>query len=148
VPAREGQLRPPAPISVAQAQERALSAARETVLRETERRNQLELDRLREQSDRYAEDCLLEAREALARARGGWEEARTRLAGVEDGTERARARAAIERADREHRRRLAALRAEEEARYGAKDRSLAELGTRAKVVDRRALVGTAYFWLT
>jgi hypothetical protein len=148
VPAREGQLRPPAPISVAHAQERALSAARETVLRETERRNQLELDRLREQSDRYAEDCLLEAREALARARAGWEEARTRLAGVEDGTERARARAAIERADREHRRRLAALRAEEEARYGAKDRSLAELGTRAKVVDRRALVGTAYFWLT
>jgi hypothetical protein len=77
-----------------------------------------------------------------------WEEARTRLAGLEDGTERARARAAIERAEREHRRRLAALRTEEERRYGVKDRSLAELGARAKVVDRRALVGTAYFWLT
>ena len=148
VPAREGQLRPPAAISVAHAQERALSAARESLLREAERRNQLELDRLREQVDCYAEDCLLEAREALARARASWEEARRRLAGIEDGTERARARAAIERADREHRRRLAALRTEEESRYGLKDRSLAELGTRAKVVDRRALVGTAYFWLT
>jgi len=147
VPAREGQLRPPAAISVAHAQERALSAAREGLLREAERRNQHELDRLREQADRYAEDCLLEAREALTRARASWEEARSALAGLEDGPERARARAAIERAEREHRRRLAALRNEEETRYGGKDRSLAELGARAKVVDRRALVGTAYFWL-
>ena len=148
VPAREGQPRPPAPVSVAQAQEQALAAARETLLREAERRNQLELDRMREQADRYAEDCLLEAREALARARAAWEEARTRLTGVEDGTERARARAAIERAERDHRRKLAALRAEEETRYALKDRTLAELAARAKVVDRRALVGTAYFWLS
>ncbi|HEY1907899.1 MAG TPA: SNF2-related protein [Myxococcaceae bacterium] len=148
VPAREGQLRPPAAISVANAQEQALTAAREGLLREAGRRNQLELDRLREQADRYAEDCLLEAREALARARAGWEEARSRLAGLEEGTERARARAAIERAEREHRRRLAALRNEEETRYGLKDRALADLAARGKVVDRRALVGTAYFWLS
>ncbi|HVP59602.1 MAG TPA: SNF2-related protein [Myxococcaceae bacterium] len=148
VPAREGQLRPPAPISVAHAQEQALSAARESLLRATERRSQLALDRLREQADRYAEDCLLEAREALARTRASWEEARARLGGLEDGTERARARAAIERAERDHRRRLAALRNEEETRYGLKDRTLGELATRAKVVDRRALVGTAYFWLS
>jgi len=31
---------------------------------------------------------------------------------------------------------------------GSLSLTLAELGTRAKVVDRRALVGTAYFWLT
>jgi len=148
VPAREGQLRPPAAVSVAHAQERALSAAREGLLREAERRNQLELDRLREQADRYAEDCLLEARELLARARASWEEARLRLAGLDDATERARARAAMERADREHRRRLAALRTEEETRYSLKDRSLAALALRGKVVDHRALVGTAYFWLT
>ncbi len=148
VPAREGQLRPPAPVSVAQAQERALAAAREALLRETERRGQLELDRLREQADRYAEDCLLEAREAVARARAAWEEARARLGGLEDATERARARATIERAERDHRRRLAALRNEEETRYGLKDRTLADLAARAKVVDRRALVGTAYFWLS
>jgi hypothetical protein len=147
VPAREGQPRPPGPVSVAPAQERALAAARETFLREVERRTQLELDRLREQAHRYAEDCLLEPREALARAHAAWAEARARLAGLEDGTERARGRAAIERAEREHRRRLAALRAEEETRYGFKDRTLADLATRAKVVDRRALVGTAYFWL-
>jgi superfamily II DNA or RNA helicase len=148
VPAREGQLRPPAAISVARAQETALASARETLLREAERRSQLELDRLREQADRYAEDCLLEAREALGRARTAWDEARARLAGVEDGTERARARAAIQRAERDHRRKLSALRGEEETRYGLKDRALAELTTRAKVVERRALVGTAYFWLS
>jgi hypothetical protein len=147
VPAREGQLRPPAAVSVAHAQERALSTAREALLREAERRNQLELDRLREKADRYAEDCLLEPRETLARARSSWEEARLRLAGLEDATERARARAAIERAAREHRRRLAALRTEEESRYGLKDRALAELAVRGKVADHRALVGTAYFWL-
>ena len=148
VTAREGQLRPPVAVSVAHAQERALAVAREGLLREVERRNQLELDRLREQADRYAEDCLLEAREALARARASWEEARARLGGLQDGTERARARAAIERAEREHRRRLAALRTDEETRYGLKDRALAELAGRAKVVDRRALVGSAYFWLS
>ncbi|HZX42426.1 MAG TPA: ATP-dependent helicase, partial [Myxococcaceae bacterium] len=141
-------LRTPAPISVAHAQERALAAARESLLREVERRNQLELDRLREQADRYAEDCLLEPREALAKARASWEEARARLSGLEDATERARARAAVQRAERDHRKRLAALRNEEETRYGLKDRTLAELATRAKVVDRRALVGTAYLWLS
>jgi superfamily II DNA or RNA helicase len=148
LPAREGQLRPPVAVSVARSQEAALAAAREALLREAERRNQLELDRLREKADRYAEDCLLEAREALARARTAWEEARARLPGVEDGTERARARAAIERAERDLRRRLSVLRSEEETRYGLKDRALAELAARAKVVDRRALVGTAYFWLS
>src|SRR5215831_5540179 len=122
--------------------------ARETFLRDAERRTQLERDRLREQADRYAEDCLLELREAVARSRAAWEEARTRLAGLEDPTERARARAAIERAERDHRRRLAALRNEEETRYALKDRALAELAARAKVVDRRALVGTAYLWLS
>jgi superfamily II DNA or RNA helicase len=148
VPAREGQPRPPASVSVARFQESALATARDTLLRDAERRTQLELDRLREQADRYAEDCLLELREAAARARAAWEEARTRLAGLEDGTERARARAAIERAERDHRRRLAALRNEEETRYGVKDRTLAKLGARGKVVDRRVLVATAYVWLS
>jgi superfamily II DNA or RNA helicase len=147
LPAREGQPRPPAAVSVAVDQERALVAAREALLCEMERRSQRELDRQREQAHRYAEDCLLEHREALEEARLGWEAARARLPAAEDPTERARARAAAERAEREFRRKLATLRREEDTRYALKDRSLAALAERARVSDRRALVGTAYFWL-
>jgi len=39
------------------------------------------------------------------------------------------------------------LRQEEEARYLAKDRALAELSTRARVQDSRTALGTAYFWV-
>ena len=147
VPAREERPRPPAAVSVAADQERALAAARETLLREAERRSQAELDRQREQSHRYTEDCLLEHREAAEQARGAWEEARTHLAGAEEPTERAKARAGAERAEREFRRKVAVLRREEEARYAAKDRALAALGERARVSERRVLVGTAYLWL-
>ncbi len=91
--------------------------------------------------------CSRPAKRWPGRARPGRRRGRGST-GVEDGTERARARAAIERAERDHRRTLAALRAEEETRYALKDRTLAELAARAKVVDRRALVGTAYFWLS
>jgi hypothetical protein len=83
----------------------------------------------------------------MERARAVWEEARTHLPGVEEPTERARARAAAERAEREFRRKLAVLRREEDTRYTVKDQALAALGERAKVADRRALVGTAYLRL-
>ena len=147
VPAREGPPGAPAAVSVAADQERALSAAREALLREAERRSQAELDRQREQSHRYAEDCLLEHREAADQARAAWEEARAHLATLEEPTERARGRAMAERAEREYRRKLAVLRREEETRYALKDKALAALGERARVGDRRALAGTAYFWL-
>ena len=67
---------------------------------------------------------------------------------AEEPTERARARAAAERAEREFRRKLATLRKEEDTRYAVKDRALAALAERARVGDRRALVGTAYLWLS
>ena len=109
LPASEGQLRAPAAVTVTAAQERALDAARAELLREAERESARALDAARERADRYAEDCLLEAREAVEKARGEWAHARTRLLPVEEPTERARARGDAERAERAYRRALAAL---------------------------------------
>jgi len=147
IPAVETPARATAPISVAGTQERSLLAAREELLRGAERRNQHELDRQREQADRYAEDCLLEPRQAVERARARWEEARGQLAQLEDPTERARARAAIDRSEREYRRRQAALRSEEDSCYAKKDAAVAALTARSRVTESRTLIGTAYFWL-
>ena len=147
LPAAEGQLRPPAAVSVTEAQERALAEARAELLREAERRSARALDAARERADRFAEDCLLEAREAVESARAAWSEARSRLGAVEEATERAAARGQAERAEREYRRALTSLHREEDARYAAKDRELDELRARARVEESRSPVGTAYFWL-
>ena len=74
---------------------------------------------------------------------------RSRLAvlAVADPAERAKARASAERLEREYRRRLLQLRQAEEQRYTEKDRTLAALSQKAKVVVQRALVATAYFWI-
>jgi superfamily II DNA or RNA helicase len=147
MPAREGQLGSPAAVSVTLAQERALDAARAELVRESERRSARALDAARERADRYAEDCLLEARQAVEKARQAWSVARTQLHPLEEPTERARARSQAERAERDYRRALAALHQEEDARYAAKDRELAELAARARVQESRTAVGTAYFWI-
>jgi ERCC4-related helicase len=149
LPARVEAQRKPPPISVTVAQEQALAAAREELVRAAERRSALELDLARERADRYAEDCLLEPRQAVEKAREAWEAARRAVTQepAEDGPERVRARAHAERMEREYRKRLASLRHEEERRYAEKDRSLAQLAQKAKVVDKRGLIATAYFWL-
>jgi superfamily II DNA or RNA helicase len=147
LPAREGRPSSPAAVSVTAAHERALDAARAELVGAAERRSARALDAARERADRYAEDCLLEAREAVEKARRAWSEARAALGPLEDSTERAHARSHAERAEREYRRSVAALRHEEEVRYAAKDKELAELSARARVRDSRAALGTAYFWL-
>ena len=147
LPAEEGQLRPPSAVSVSGAQERALADAREELLRDAERRGARALDAARERADRFAEDCLLEARQAVDSARMDWSQARAQLASVEEATERAAARAQAERAEREYRRALTSLHREEDARYAAKDRELDELRARARVEELRSPVGTAYFWI-
>ncbi len=147
LPATEGQPRAPAAVSVTAAQERALQAARSELLRDAERESARALDVAREKADRYAEDCLLEVREVVEKARSAWAEARTRLASMEEPTERARARGEAERGERAYRRALNLLHKEEEARYADKDRALAELSARARVQDSRTPLGTAYFWV-
>lgn len=147
LPAREGQLRAPAAVSVTAAQERALDNARAELLRQAERQSARALDVARERAHRYAEDCLLETRQAVEKARSEWAQARTRLVPVDEPTERARARGEAERAERAYRRAIAALHLEEETRYAAKDRELSELSARARVQDSRTVVGCAYFWV-
>jgi superfamily II DNA/RNA helicase len=145
--AEEERRRRPAPVSVSVAHEQAWVLAREELIRGAERRGQVELDRIRERADRYAEDCLLEAREAVEKARTHWESARRAVVAASEPTLRVKARAQAERLEREYRKKLASLRNEEETRYALKDRNLAALQQKAKVVDRRALIGSAYFWL-
>ncbi len=139
--------RKPPPVSVSAAHDQALERAREELLHAAERKSALTLDEARERADRYAEDCLLEVREQLARAQEAWEKARKELLAVSDPAERAKLRGAVERAEREYRRRLTALRTAEEQRYAEKDKAMVALAARAKVSVGRTLVASAYFWL-
>jgi hypothetical protein len=142
----ESRRRAPA-CSVAVEQERALQTAREELLRISQRRTDAAFDAAKERQDRHTEECLLQAREALDEARAAWEDARTQVLLLAEGPERAKGRAQVNKLERDYRRKLSSLRAEEDARYAAKDKSLAALTQRAKVTEQRTLVASAYFWL-
>ncbi|MCP3098596.1 SNF2-related protein [Myxococcus sp. K15C18031901] len=146
--AKEEKRRQPAPVSVQLMQEQSLVAAKDEILRAAERRNALELDKAKERADRYVEDCLMESREGVDAARQAWADARKLVSAEEDVAERAKARANADRMEREYRRKLSSLRNEEEKRYASKDRQLAELAQKAKVAEKRALIASAYFWLS
>ncbi len=148
LPAVEETSRRPAPLSVTLFHEQALTAARDELVRAAERTNALELDAAKERADRYAEDCLIHPRAAVEVARADWEAGRRALMGLTDPAERMKARAHAERQEREYRKKLAALRTDEDTRYSQKDRTLVGLGQKAKVVERRGLVGSAYIWLS
>ncbi|WP_263452007.1 SNF2-related protein [Hyalangium gracile] len=135
-------------VSVSLMQEQALLAAKDELIRAAERRNAWELDRARERADRYAEDCLLESREAVEKAREQWVEARKAVMAAEEAADRIKARAHADRMEREYRKKLASLRNEEEKRYAAKDRQIADLTQKAKVAEKRSLIASAYFWLS
>ncbi len=148
LPAREARGRMPAPISVSLWQEQALVSAKDELLRAAERKNLLELDLARDRADRFAEDCLLEGRQKLEKARKEWELVRKEVLKLEDPAERLKSRAHAEKLEREYRRKLNALRNDEDLKYAQKDRQLNALQTRAKVTEKRSLVASAYFWLT
>jgi hypothetical protein len=145
--AREERTRRPPGVSASLVHEQTVLQARDELVRVAERRAILELDAARDRADRFAEDSLFTARAHLERARAAWEDARGLVLTLEELTERARARAAAERLERDYRRRLQQLRSAEEQRYGEKDRTLAALTQKAKVVATRTLVASAYFWV-
>src|SRR6266851_723630 len=60
-----------------------------------------------------------------------------------DLARRLKARSQLEKAEREYRRKLTALRDQEQTGYLDKDRALADLSERAKVTERRTLVASA-----
>ncbi|HVG59161.1 MAG TPA: ATP-dependent helicase, partial [Hyalangium sp.] len=146
--ARVEKRRQPEAVSVSLLQEQALLAAKDELLRAAERRNARELDRTRDRADRYAEDCLLESREAVEDAREQWAEARKAVLSCEEPAERVKARAHADRLERDYRKKLASLRNEEEKRYAAKDRQITDLVQKAKVTEKRSLIASAYFWLS
>lgn len=147
VSARDEPARRPPGLSASLLHEQAIVAAKDDLQRAAERQGMLELDDAKDRADRFAEDSLFTPRQHLERARGVWEEARVGVLSVTDPAERAKARASAERLEREYRRRLQQLRQAEEQRYTEKDRTLAALSQKAKVVVQRALVATAYFWV-
>ena len=125
--------------------EEALSRLQAAAQAEVEERSFAAFDEARERWDRAAEDALVAPRRAVEEARAAWEKARSSL-GTEAGPLSLRdRRALLERAEREHRRRLEALRAAEALRYGDKDRALADMRKRAEVRPQRKLVATAWW---
>ncbi len=148
VSAKEETVRKLSPVSVALQHETALIAARDEIVRVAERRNALELDASKDRADRFGEDTLFTPRQHVDRARNDWEAARHAVLAIDEPSERVKARAQAERLEREYRRKLQALRQAEDQRYAEKDRMLAALTQKAKVVANRSLVASAYFWVT
>jgi superfamily II DNA/RNA helicase len=127
--------------------EKALMAAKDELTRTAERKNMLELDAAKDRADRFAEDCLFSPRQQVERARAEWDEARKLVLTIDEPTERLKSRATAERLEREYRRKLQQLRQSEDSKYSEKDRTLAALAQKAKVVTSRTLVASSYFWI-
>jgi hypothetical protein len=145
--AREDDSRQPPPNLPTLEHEKALMAAKDELTRAAERRAMLELDAAKDRADRFAEDCLFTPRQHVDRAREEWEEARKVVLTVDDPTERMKVRAVAERLEREYRRKLQQLRQAEDGKYSEKDRTLAALAAKAKVVTSRTMVASSYFWI-
>jgi hypothetical protein len=145
LPADEGRAGPRgATISIGSAQEEALQAVHAKLLASVQERSQAAFDASRERWDRSVEDALLAPRKAVEDARAAWGKARAAF--HDEGAVPLRdRRALLERAEREYRRKLDDLRATEAARYGEKDRAIADLKKRSEPKERRTLVATAYW---
>ena len=127
------------------AQEEALDRLDERVRAEVEARSLAAFDAARERWDRAVEDALAGPRRAADEAREAWRRARAALPAEGGPLPLRDRRALLERAEREHRRRLEEVRAAEAMRYGEKDRALAELRRRAEPRVQRRLVATAWW---
>ncbi len=145
LPAREGKAGPRgATASVGPAQEEALSALHSRLLEDVRTRSAAAFDASRERWDRSVEDALAPPRRAVEDARAAWIRARAAL-GEGGGLLPRDRRALLERAEREHRRKLEDLRATEVHRYAERDRAVTELKRRAEPKEKRTLVATAYW---
>src|SRR5262249_51886673 len=139
--------RRPDGVSLAEAHAIALAAIRERALNAPGRARSAQLDASRERLDRYVEECLGEIRAAVSAIKGQWEEARRALGNLANAAERDLQRAQTLRKEQEYRRKLAALRREEESRYSQKDQWIRDLTQRAKVSQSCSLTAAAYFWM-
>jgi superfamily II DNA or RNA helicase len=145
--AHDESLRKPSSVSPTLQHEQTILSIRDELVRRAERKNALELDSSRDRSDRFAEDCLFTPRQQVERARSEWESARKAVVALEDFAERLKSRASADRLEREYRRKLQQLRSTEEQKYAEKDRTMAALTQKSKVVATRSLVTSCYFWV-
>jgi len=145
LPAREAKGAPRGgAIPMGSTQEEALAALSSRLLADFAERSGASYDEQRERWDRSVEDALVAPRRQVEDAREAWTRARAALHDKVDLPLRDR-RALLERAEREHRRRLDDLRATEALRYGERDRAVTELRKRAEPKEKRTLVATAYW---
>jgi hypothetical protein len=140
--ARGGPRGATAPIGAAQ--EEALAALHAGLVADVQARSGAAFDESRERWDRMVEDALLAPRAGVETARAAWIRARGALHDRSELSLRDR-RGLLERAEREHRRKLDELRATEAQRYAERDRAVAELKRKAEPKERRTLVATAYW---
>jgi hypothetical protein len=145
LPARAGGGPPAGAAPLEGAQEEALDRLDGRVRADVEARSLAAFDAARERWDRAAEDALAAPRRAADEAREAWRRARAALQAESGSLPPRDRRALLERAEREHRRRLEDLRVAEALRYGEKDRALAELRRRADPRAPRRLVATAWW---
>jgi superfamily II DNA or RNA helicase len=145
LPAQEARGGPRgATVSIGSVQEEALEALHARLLAEVQERSGAAFDESRERWDRMIEDALCAPRAVVETARQAWQKARGALHERGDLPLRDR-RSLLERAEREHRRKLDELRATEAQRYAERDRAVAELKRKAQPRERRTLVATAYW---
>jgi superfamily II DNA or RNA helicase len=133
-----------ATVAIGSVQEEALAALHARLVADVQERSGAAFDESRDRWDRSVEDGLVSPRKSVEDARAAWNKARGALHDKSELPLRDR-RALLERAEREHRRRLDDLRALEAQRYAEKDRAVAELKKRAEVKEKRTLVATAYW---
>jgi hypothetical protein len=143
LPARDGRGASGGTVPLEEAPDRELARLSAALLAEAEERSLAALDSARERWDRFTEDQLAGPRRVAAEARDAWDRARTALHEEGSALSLRERRALLERAEREHRRRLADLRTAEAARYAEKDRTLADLRRKAEVRPTRRRVATA-----
>jgi hypothetical protein len=145
LPAEEAAAGPRgATVSIGAAQEEALATLHARLVQGLQERIGSAFDESRDRWDRSVEDALTAPRKAVEDARAAWTKARAVLHEKSDLPIRDR-RALLERAEREHRRKLDDLRALEAQRYTEKDRAIADLKKKAEVKEKRTLVATAYW---
>ncbi len=133
-----------ATVSIGGAQEEALAALHARLVAGVVERSGAAFDESRERWDRMVEDALAVPRAAVEAARAAWIRARASLNDKGELSLRDR-RGLLERAEREHRRKLDDLRATEAQRYAERDRAVAELKRKAEPKEKRTLVATAYW---
>lgn len=148
LPARTGSGAPGGAAPLGSLPEEAVARISAAARDEIVARSDAAIDLARERWDRSIEDALEAPRQAADVARAEWGRGRAALRDPASPLPLPDRRGLVERAEREYRRRLDALRGAESLRHAEKDRAIGEMRHRAEVRGRRKLVATAWWRCT